>query len=101
MLNKYWKIFVNWKKSFKYSNDIDMIDIENNNEQKKEMNDEIMVYKIKKETTVEIQVETTNEIQVETTNEIQVETTNEMVEEIKYYKGGGLEMMEEPSLNDK
>ena len=93
MLNKYWKIFVNWKKSFKYSNDIDMIDIENNNEQKKEMNDEIMVYKIKKETTVEIQVETTNEIQVE--------TTNEMVEEIKYYKGGGLEMMEEPSLNDK
>ena len=97
MLNKYWKMFMNWIKPSNPSNDI-------------EETNEIMTYKLKVDTNEikEIQVET-KEV-VEEIKEIQVET-KEVVEEIKeiqveenkYYKSGvdELQMMEEPSLNDK
>ena len=103
MFNKYWNMFINWIKSSKPSNDIDEMN---------ETQSEMMTYKLKLDTN-EIEKDTneieknTNEIE-KNTNEIEKDTneiekdTNE-IEEIKYYNDGidGLEMMEEPSLNDK
>ena len=83
MLNKYWKMFMNWIKPSNPSNDI-------------EETNEIMTYKLKVDTN-EIK-----EIQVET-KEVVEEIKEIQVEENKYYKSGvdELQMMEEPSLNDK
>ena len=71
MLNKLWKMFVNWMKSSKSSNDIEEAD---DYEAKA---DEIIVYEIKKDTTKEVVEDTTKEVV------------------------NGLELMEEPYLNDK